>query len=72
LLAQDAAPVQVVQPKQQALAHQLVLSGSLTAQQDAVLSSRTAGLVANLAVDVGAEVSKGQPLLKLDSTLAEF
>ncbi|MEW5681264.1 MAG: efflux RND transporter periplasmic adaptor subunit [Pseudomonadota bacterium] len=72
LLAQDAAPVQVVQPKQQALAQQLVLSGSLTAQQDAALSSRTAGLVANLAVDVGAEVSKGQPLLKLDSTLAEY
>ncbi|MEO3677528.1 efflux RND transporter periplasmic adaptor subunit [Rheinheimera fenheensis] len=71
LLAQDAAPVQVVQPKQQALAQQLVLSGSLTAQQDAALSSRTAGLVANLAVDAGAEVSAGQPLLKLDSTLAQ-
>ncbi|MEO3877858.1 efflux RND transporter periplasmic adaptor subunit [Rheinheimera fenheensis] len=71
LLAQDAAPVQVVQPKQQALAQQLVLSGSLTAQQDAALSSRTAGLVASLLVDAGAEVSAGQPLLKLDSTLAQ-
>jgi RND family efflux transporter MFP subunit len=72
LLAQDAAPVQVVQPKQQALAQQLVLSGSLTAQQDAALSSLTAGLVASVLVDAGATVSKGQPLLKLDSTLAEY
>ncbi|GAB58906.1 efflux RND transporter periplasmic adaptor subunit [Rheinheimera nanhaiensis] len=71
VLAQDAAPVQVVQAKQQALAQQLVLSGSLTAQQDAALSSRTAGLVASLLVDAGAEVRAGQPLLKLDSTLAQ-
>ena len=69
--AQDTVPVQVVQPNQQALTQQLVLSGRLTAQQDASLSARTAGLVALLLVDAGAAVSKGQPLLKLDSTLAE-
>jgi len=69
--AQDAVPVRVVMPQQQALAQQLQLSGSLTAQQDATLSSRTAGLVHSVLVDVGALVSKGQPLLTLDTALAK-
>lgn len=71
LYAQQAVPVQVTMPQQKALAQQLVLSGSLTAQQDASLSSRSAGLVAELLVDSGSIVSKGQPLLKLDTALAQ-
>ncbi|EIW89530.1 RND family efflux transporter MFP subunit [Alishewanella agri BL06] len=70
-VADEAVPVQVVQPQQQGLAEQLQLSGSLTAQQNAQLSSRTAGLVAELLVDAGTEVKAGQPLLKLDPALAE-
>ncbi|WP_166839247.1 efflux RND transporter periplasmic adaptor subunit [Rheinheimera pleomorphica] len=71
LYAQQTVPVQVAMPQQKALAQQLVLSGSLTAQQDASLSSRSAGLVAELLVDSGSIVSKGQPLLKLDTALAQ-
>ena len=71
VVADEAVPVQVVQPQQQGLAEQLQLSGSLTAQQNAQLSSRTAGLVAELLVDAGTEVKAGQPLLKLDPALAE-
>jgi hypothetical protein len=44
LQAQDAAPVRVSLPEEKGLSQQLRLSGSLTAQQDAGLSSRTAGL----------------------------
>lgn len=69
--AQDTVPVQVVMPQQNALAQQLVLSGSLTAQQDAQLSSRSAGLVAKLLVDAGSVVRQGQPLLQLDTAVAE-
>ncbi|SEI08543.1 RND family efflux transporter, MFP subunit [Rheinheimera pacifica] len=69
--AQEQVPVRVAMPQEQGLSEQLVLSGSLTAQQDASLSSRTAGLVAELLVDAGSTVKKGQPLLKLDTALAQ-
>ena len=68
--AQDTSPVEVVVPVERGLTEQLLLSGSLTAQQDAALSSRAAGLVAELLVDVGDQVQQGQPLLKLDTALA--
>ena len=68
--AQDAVPVRVVMPEEKALSQQLVLSGSLTAQQDASLSSRSAGLVAEILADAGSIVTKGRPLLQLDTTLA--
>ena len=71
LQAQESVPVRVVMPQQNALAQQLVLSGSLTAKQDAQLSSRTAGLVARVLVDAGSIVNQGQPLLKLDTAVAE-
>ncbi|GHG61309.1 MexH family multidrug efflux RND transporter periplasmic adaptor subunit [Alishewanella longhuensis] len=68
--AQDRVPVSVVMPQERALSQQLQLSGSLTAKHNANLSSRTAGLVAELLVDAGAVVTQGQPLLKLDTALA--
>lgn len=71
LQAQEPVPVRVIMPQEKGLSQQLVLSGSLTAQQDAGLSSRTAGLVAQLLVDAGSTVSKGQPLLQLDISLAQ-
>lgn len=69
--AQEQVPVRVAMPQEKGLSEQLVLSGSLTAQQNASLSSRTAGLVAELLVDAGSTVKKGQPLLKLDTALAQ-
>ncbi|MDR6982065.1 RND family efflux transporter MFP subunit [Rheinheimera pacifica] len=69
--AQEQVPVRVAMPQEKGLSEQLVLSGSLTAQQDASLSSRAAGLVAELLVDAGSTVKKGQPLLKLDTALAQ-
>lgn len=67
--AQDASPVRVTMPVESGLSEQLQLSGSLTARQDASLSSRAAGLVSELLVDVGDRVKKGQPLLRLDPAL---
>jgi len=69
--AQEQVPVRVAMPQEKGLSEQLVLSGSLTARQDASLSSRAAGLVAELLVDAGSTVKKGQPLLKLDTALAQ-
>lgn len=68
--AQDSVPVSVATPQEQGLSEQLQLSGSLTAQHNANLSSRTAGLVAEMLVDAGSVVRQGQPLLKLDNALA--
>lgn len=70
LSAQQATPVRVTLPVEMGLSEQLLLSGSLTAQQDASLSARAAGLVAQLNVDVGDQVTKGQALLELDTALA--
>lgn len=68
--AQQSTPVQVTMPAEQGLSEELLLSGSLTARQDANLSARAAGLVATLNVDVGDRVEKGQSLLQLDDALA--
>ena len=68
--AEEPVPVTVSMPQQKGLSEQLQLSGSLTAQQNANLSSRTAGLVAEVLVDAGASVKQGQPLLTLDTALA--
>lgn len=71
IYAQDGVPVRAILPQAQGLSEELILSGSLTAQHNANLSSRTAGLVSELLVDTGSQVSKGQPLLKLDTALAQ-
>jgi RND family efflux transporter MFP subunit len=70
LAAQETSPVRVVMPVESGLSEQLLLSGTLTARQDANLSSRAAGLVSELLVDIGDQVEKGQPLLRLDPALA--
>ncbi|MEM7084009.1 MAG: efflux RND transporter periplasmic adaptor subunit [Pseudomonadota bacterium] len=69
--AQTVSPVQVTMPVNAGLTERVALSGSLTALHDASLSSRTAGLVAHLFVDAGDTVSRGQPLIALDTALAE-
>lgn len=50
----------------------LRLTGSVTAEQSAGLSPRVSGLVAEVRVDAGDRVEKGDVLLQLDRTLAEL
>jgi|GEM_PF-6390414 len=57
----DSVPVSVIMPQERGLSEQLQLSGSLTALHNASLSSRTAGLVAEMLVDAGSVVTQGQP-----------
>ena len=71
LPAQDASPVRVAVPIERGLSEQLLLTGSLTARQDASLSARAAGLVAEVLVDVGDQVKKDQALIRLDPALAK-
>jgi RND family efflux transporter MFP subunit len=69
-LAQNPVPVEVVSPTRSALSETLSLSGSLTAAKQAGLSPRTDGLVAEVLVDAGDVVRKGQLLLRLDDAIA--
>ncbi|WP_445425514.1 efflux RND transporter periplasmic adaptor subunit [Alishewanella sp. HL-SH06] len=71
LWAKDVVPVQAIQPVANSLAEQLTVSGTLTARQDANLSSKTAGLVAQVHVDAGKRVAAGDVLLTLDAALAQ-
>ncbi|MDC8830672.1 efflux RND transporter periplasmic adaptor subunit [Alteromonas gilva] len=50
----------------------VTLSGSVESAFDAVLAPLEAGVVAKLHVEVGDTVSQGQPLLELNSRLAEL
>lgn len=68
--AEDAAPVVTTVPQQTAIAESLRLSGSLTAEKQAMLSPRVDGLVAEVLVDAGSQVKKGDILLRLDPAIA--
>lgn len=68
--ANDATPVSTTLPKQLSIAETLNLSGSLTAEKRAMLSPRVDGLVAEVLVDAGSRVEKGQLLIKLDPAIA--
>jgi len=68
--ANDLTPVSTALPKQSSIAQTLSLSGSLTAERRALLSPRVDGLVAEVLVDAGTVVEKGQTLLKLDPAIA--
>lgn len=68
--ANDTTPVSTTRPQQSAIAETLRLSGSLTAERQALLSPRVDGLVAQVLVDAGSEVKQGDILLKLDPAIA--
>jgi RND family efflux transporter MFP subunit len=70
LNADDATPVSTTKPTQSTIAETLTLSGSLTAEKEAMLSPRVDGLVQQVLVDAGSEVEKGDLLLKLDPAIA--
>jgi RND family efflux transporter MFP subunit len=68
---QDTAPVTVEIAAPSEIAEVIQLSGTITAQRNARLSVATAGLVAELHVDDGAQVQQGDLLLEMDAELAE-
>lgn len=69
--AQNPARVTVAEVKEEKLVEELGLTGSVTPERRALLSPRTSGLVAKMHVDAGDHVKAGQPLMELDSALAE-
>lgn len=70
--ADPALPVEVLRPTPERSARTLELTGSVTAERDAALSSRVSGLVQRVRVDAGAQVRRGDILLELDPALAEL
>ncbi len=67
----DTTPVTVVQPAVADLAETLRLSGSLTAEKQAMLSPRMDGLVKEVLVDAGYRVNQGDVLLRLDPAISK-
>lgn len=65
------ARVAVVIPQAASFGERFSLSGTLTARRSAALSPRVDGLVARLHVEAGDHIEAGQPLLQLDTTVAE-
>ncbi len=67
----DTTPVTVVQPVVADLSKTLRLSGSLTAEKQALLSPRMDGLVKEVLVDAGYHVKQGDVLLRLDPAISQ-
>lgn len=62
----------VVVAEAEGVTRELSLTGTVNTMRRAELSSRTSGLVADLQVDAGSEVKKGDVLLTLDTDLARI
>ena len=71
-LAADATKVQVLEASARQETQLLSLTGTIEAKQHAALAPLQAGLIAQLEVEVGDIVEKGQKLLVLDSKLAQL
>jgi len=69
--AQTPARVTVADVQLDRVVEKIDLTGTVTAERQASLSSRTSGLVAKVLVDAGDHVEEGQTLLELDPALAE-
>lgn len=65
-------PVTVATATMAPIQEEIPLTGSVTARKLSRISSRVDGLVESMLVDEGDEVKEGEPLLKLDSKLAEI
>ncbi|MFT4954875.1 MAG: RND family efflux transporter MFP subunit [Brevundimonas sp.] len=69
--AAGSARVETAQVEQPEVGERYVLSGTVTAERSALLSSRADGLVQAVHVDAGQQVRRGQILLDLDPALAQ-
>lgn len=67
-----AAPVTVTETRQTEIFNEVQLIGSVTSAQNALLSTEISGLVKQVYVDEGSFVAIGDPLLALDSDLAQL
>jgi membrane fusion protein (multidrug efflux system) len=72
LHAQPVAPVSVATADLRPIFRSVPMSGTVTSPRSARLSAATSGKVAALFVDVGAEVTAGDPLLRLDPELTQL
>lgn len=72
LSAQPPSPVTLAEVKLERVQEQITLTGTTTAWRQASLSVRVDGLVTTLLVDDGSEVEAGDPILTLDTRLAEL
>lgn len=66
------APVRVEAVSTRAIVERINVTGTVTSPRTAVLSTAVAGLVADIQVDEGHRVAKGDALLSLDAELAEL
>ncbi len=71
-LAQEAAPVQIVQPQVGTAQEVLTLTGTVTSARSAELSARVSGLVRRVRVDAGSRVESGALLIELDDEIARL
>lgn len=65
-------PVSTATATRAAIKEEIPLTGSVTARKLSRISSRVDGLIESMLVDEGDEVNAGEPLLMLDSVLAEI
>lgn len=70
--ARDSVPVKVIEANVSPVVERLPLTGTITSERSAALSSRVSGLVEKLNVDAGDRVEQGDVLLELDTDLAEL
>lgn len=70
--AQTPTSVELGRPEPAEHAASLTLSGQVSAQRNASLSSRLSGVVEQVAVDAGRRVQRGDRILKLDDQLARL
>lgn len=70
--AVDVKPVRVIRAKPGPAIENIQLSGTITSEYDASLSTQVSGLVNQVNVDSGNRVNKGDSLIELDSELANL
>lgn len=66
------SPVTLAEARMEAMREEIVLSGTSLAWRRVALSPRVEGLVASIAVDEGSWVRAGDPILELDTQLADI
>lgn len=71
-LAEPVVPVEVARARMTPLVMEIPLTGTITARDQASLSSRVSGLVSAVHVTAGDRVDKGALLLSLDPTLEKL